>query len=81
MQSKSVSSGEIPDMTGVFDDDDDDMLIQATGADVDNDDMLIKASGVEIDDDDDADSIDIGAIKKQLMPTILGDEDSNAAGR
>ncbi|KAK7103194.1 WD repeat and HMG-box DNA-binding protein 1-like [Littorina saxatilis] len=54
-------------MEGVFDDDDD-MLIQASS----------KVMG-EIDDDD-TDSIDLGAIKKSMMPLIMGDDDSNASG-
>lgn len=53
------------DAADIFGDDDDDALIQASG-------MLL--------DDDDADSIDLGAIKKSMMPLIEGDEDSNAAG-
>ena len=61
-------------MEGVFDDDDD-MLIQASSkVQEDGDDFM------NHDDDDDTDSIDLGAIKKSMMPLIMGDEDSNAAG-
>lgn len=71
-------------MDGIFDDDDDDdMFIQASSTDVDhnaednvgNDDDNDGAA----DDDDDAASIDLGIIKKQLMPLIMN-EDSNATG-
>lgn len=72
-------------MDGIFDDDDDDdMFIQASSTDVDhnaednvgNDD---DNDGAAADDDDDAASIDLGIIKKQLMPLIMN-EDSNATG-
>nr|KAG5689770.1 hypothetical protein BaRGS_031171 [Batillaria attramentaria] len=56
-------------MEGVFDDDDD-MLIEASSKVVNDD---------GDDSDDDTGSIDLGAIKKRLMPMITGDEDSNAA--
>ena len=68
--SAAESSTVIPGMEGVFDDDDD-MLMQASSKAVEDGDD---------DDDDDADSIDLGAIKKSMMPLIMGDEDSNAAG-
>ena len=51
-------------MEGVFDDDDD-MLIQASGTIEEGDDNV-----------DDADLIDLGAIKKKMMPLIVGDEES-----
>ncbi|KAL8588870.1 hypothetical protein ACOMHN_051464 [Nucella lapillus] len=53
-------------MEGVFDDDDD-MLIQASCKVADDDDD---------DDDDDSASIDLGAIKKSMMPLITGEEES-----
>ncbi|XP_076442996.1 WD repeat and HMG-box DNA-binding protein 1-like [Babylonia areolata] len=65
-QETAESSTEPSGMQGVFDDDDD-MLIQASCKAEEN------ADG---DDDDDAESIDLGAIKKSLMPVILGDEES-----
>ena len=60
-------------MEGIFDDDDD-MLIQASSKVAEDGDNFVD------NDDDDADSIDLGAIKKSMMPLIMGDEDSNAAG-
>ena len=70
--STAVSSTAMTGMEGVFDDDDD-MLIQASSKDMEDGDDVVN-------EDDDADSIDLGAIKKSMMPLIMGDEDSNAAG-
>ena len=71
--SAAESSTAMTGMEGIFDDDDD-MLIQASSKVAEDGDNFVD------NDDDDADSIDLGAIKKSIMPLIIGDEDSNAAG-
>ena len=71
--SAAESSTAMTGMEGIFDDDDD-MLIQASSKVAEDGDNFVD------NDDDDADSIDLGAIKKSMMPLIIGDEDSNAAG-